>query len=107
MNCNKCLAKSWEILSIMQICISNRVIPKSWALEDGIIKGGSYNIDRGVGVRAISGEKTGFAYSDDILMLASNKRLKLRVVLASMAVNSLSKRYSGQQGISYTFLTTR
>ena len=39
---------------------------ESWVLEDGIIKDGSYNIERGVGVRAISGEKTGFAYSDDI-----------------------------------------
>lgn len=35
-------------------------------LEDSIIKDGSFNIDRGVGVRAISGEKTGFAYSDQI-----------------------------------------
>ena len=39
---------------------------ESWLLEDGIVKEGSYNIERGVGVRAISGEKTGFAYSDDI-----------------------------------------
>ncbi len=43
---------------------------ETWVLEDSIIKGGSYNIDRGVGVRAMSGEKTGFAYSDDILMPA-------------------------------------
>ena len=39
---------------------------ESWVLEDGIVKDGSYNIDQGVGVRAISGEKTGFAYSDEI-----------------------------------------
>lgn len=39
---------------------------ESWLLEDGVVKEGSYNIERGVGVRAISGEKTGFAYSDDI-----------------------------------------
>lgn len=39
---------------------------ESWMLEDGIIKDGSFNIDAGVGVRAVSGEKTGFAYSDDI-----------------------------------------
>jgi TldD protein len=39
---------------------------ESWVLEDGIIRDGSYNIERGVGVRAISGEKTGFAYSDEI-----------------------------------------
>lgn len=37
-----------------------------WALEDGIIKEGGFHIDRGVGVRAVSGEKTGFAYSDQI-----------------------------------------
>lgn len=39
---------------------------ESLVLEDGIIKNGSFNIDRGVGVRAISGEKTGFAYSDQL-----------------------------------------
>ncbi|WP_026971506.1 metalloprotease TldD [Aliagarivorans marinus] len=39
---------------------------ESWVLEDGIVKEGSYNIEQGVGVRAISGEQTGFAYSDDI-----------------------------------------
>ena len=39
---------------------------ESWSLEDGIVKEGSFNIEKGVGVRAISGEKTGFAYSDDI-----------------------------------------
>ena len=43
---------------------------EAWVLEDGIIKNGSYNIERGVGVRAISGEKTGFAYSDDINLTA-------------------------------------
>ncbi|MET0013599.1 MAG: metalloprotease TldD [Sedimenticola sp.] len=39
---------------------------ESWVLEEGIIREGSYNIEQGVGVRAISGEKTGFAYSDEI-----------------------------------------
>lgn len=43
---------------------------ESWVLEDGIVKDGSYNIDQGVGVRAISGEKTGFAYSDEISLHA-------------------------------------
>lgn len=43
---------------------------ESWGFEDGIIKDGNYNIDYGVGVRAISGEKTGFAYSDDIILPA-------------------------------------
>ncbi|MBP6122560.1 metalloprotease TldD [Providencia sp.] len=43
---------------------------ESWVLEDRIIKDGSYNIDQGVGVRAVSGEKTGFAYADQISLLA-------------------------------------
>jgi len=37
-----------------------------WSLEEGIVKTGSFSIDQGVGVRAVSGEKTAFAYSDDI-----------------------------------------
>ncbi|WJG09723.1 metalloprotease TldD [Aliiglaciecola sp. LCG003] len=49
---------------------------ESWVLEDGIIKDGSYNIERGVGVRAVSGEKTGFAYSDDINPEALTKAAK-------------------------------
>jgi predicted amidohydrolase len=39
---------------------------EAWSLEEGIVKSGSFDIEQGVGVRAISGEKTAFAYSDDI-----------------------------------------
>lgn len=39
---------------------------EDWSLEEGKVKSGSFNIDQGVGVRAVSGEKTAFAYSDDI-----------------------------------------
>jgi TldD protein len=39
---------------------------EGWSLEEGIVKSGSFAIDQGVGVRAVSGEKTAFAYSDDI-----------------------------------------
>ena len=39
---------------------------ESWGLEEGQVKSGSFSIDQGVGVRAVSGEKTAFAYSDDI-----------------------------------------
>ena len=41
---------------------------ESWAVEDGRLKEGSFNLDQGVGVRAVSGEKTGFAYSDELLL---------------------------------------
>ena len=43
---------------------------ESWNLEEGIVKTGSFSIDQGVGVRAVSGEKTAFAYSDDISLNA-------------------------------------
>lgn len=39
---------------------------EAWSMEDGIVKSGSHSIEQGVGVRAISGEKTGFAYSDEL-----------------------------------------
>ncbi|MHB1949004.1 MAG: metalloprotease TldD [Gammaproteobacteria bacterium] len=70
---------------------------ESWVLEDGIIKNGSYNMDRGVGVRAMSGEKTGFAYSDDIIMPALEQ--------AAQAARSISKQ-SGHQAIN-TYQWTR
>jgi TldD protein len=43
---------------------------ESWALEDGIVKDGAHSIDQGVGVRALAGEKTGFAYSDEVVLPA-------------------------------------
>ncbi len=43
---------------------------EAWSLEEGIVKSGSFNIEQGVGVRAICGEKTAFAYSDDISLAA-------------------------------------
>ncbi|NJD35112.1 MAG: metalloprotease TldD, partial [Betaproteobacteria bacterium] len=43
---------------------------EAWSLEEGIVKSGSFNIEQGVGVRALSGEKTAFAYSDDISLAA-------------------------------------
>ncbi len=47
-----------------------RSFHEAWVLEDKIIKNGSYNIDQGVGIRAVSGEKTGFAYADQISLTA-------------------------------------
>ncbi|MBV1906775.1 MAG: metalloprotease TldD [Pseudomonadales bacterium] len=41
-----------------------------WSLEDGIVRDAGFSTDRGVGVRAVSGEKTGFAYADDIMLPA-------------------------------------
>jgi len=46
---------------------------ETWSLEEGRVKAGSHNIDQGVGVRAVSGDKTGFAYSDEITQPALEK----------------------------------
>ena len=43
---------------------------ESWAMEDGKIKEGAFSLDKGVGVRVVSGDKTGFAYSDDLSLSA-------------------------------------
>ncbi|HUX92078.1 MAG TPA: metalloprotease TldD [Gallionellaceae bacterium] len=54
---------------------------ESWSLEEGIVKSGSFSIDQGVGVRAVSGEKTAFAYSDDISLAAlENAALATRAI---------------------------
>ena len=56
---------------------------ESWVMEEGIIKEGSHNIQQGMGVRAISGEKTGFAYSDEILLSALTSAAKAARAIAS------------------------
>ena len=62
---------------------------ESWSLEEGIVKSGSFSIDQGVGVRAVSGEKTAFAYSDDIS-------------LAALESAALATRAIGRQGGAQT-----
>ncbi len=60
---------------------------EGWTVEDGIVKDGSHSIEQGVGVRAISGEKTGFAYSDDINSEA--------LITAARSARAISKGASG------------
>lgn len=55
---------------------------ESYSLEDGIVKDGSHNIDHGVGVRAISGDQTGFAYSDDIILPALTQAAEASCMIA-------------------------
>lgn len=69
---------------------------ESWMLEDGIVKEGSYNIERGVGVRAISGEKTGFAYSDDISPIALQKAADAAMGIANAGVSGKIKVFNRQ-----------
>jgi TldD protein len=63
-------------------------VSETWVLEDGIVKEGSFNLDQGVGVRAQSGEKTGFAYSNAITPEALSQ--------AARAARSISR--AGQEG---------
>ena len=62
---------------------------ESWSLEDGIVKEGSFSVDQGVGVRAVSGDKTGFAYSDELIVPA--------LMSAADAASAISRQ--GQAGI--------
>lgn len=61
---------------------------ESWSLEDGIIKEGTYSLDQGVGVRAMSGAKTGLAYSEELILPA--------LMQASEAAGAIARR--GDQG---------
>ncbi|HQO17171.1 MAG TPA: metalloprotease TldD, partial [Methylotenera sp.] len=57
---------------------------ESWSLEEGQVKSGNFSIDQGVGVRAVSGEKTAFAYSDDITFDALQAAAKATKSIASL-----------------------
>jgi TldD protein len=60
---------------------------EGWSLEEGIVKSGSFSIDQGVGVRAISGEKTAFAYSDEISLPALEDAARATRAIASSGGN--------------------
>ena len=64
---------------------------ESWGLEEGIVKTGSFAIEQGVGVRAISGEKTAFAYSDTLSADA--------LLLSARAVRSIARQGAGRQKV--------
>ena len=71
---------------------------ESWSLEEGQVKSAAFNIDQGVGVRAVSGEKTAFAYSDDIshqALLAASQAT--RAIAASGASHRQQVAVSGQR----------
>jgi TldD protein len=70
---------------------------ESWGLEEGQVKSGNFSIDQGVGVRAVSGEKTAFAYSDDISLEALQK--------AAIATKSIAA--SGNEQTTKSIITSR
>jgi TldD protein len=70
---------------------------ESWVLEDGIVKEGSHNIEQGAGIRVISGEKTGFAYSDELQLSA--------LLEAAKAARAIA-RGGGERRVQVTGLPT-
>ncbi len=64
---------------------------ESWSLEEGIVKSGSFNIEQGVGVRAIAGEKTAFAYSDEISFDALQDAARATRAIAAAGQNRRTK----------------
>ena len=60
---------------------------EAWSLEDRIVKDASYNINQGVGIRAIKGDKSGFAYSDEIVLPALLESCKAARAIARGAQN--------------------
>ncbi|MFK7956068.1 MAG: metalloprotease TldD [Lysobacterales bacterium] len=69
---------------------------ESWVLEDGIVKEGHHNIEQGAGARAMAGEKTGFAYSDELVLPALTR--------ASEAARAIAK--GGRNGIASAWQKT-
>ena len=64
---------------------------EGWSLEEGIVKTGSFSIDQGVGVRAVSGEKTAFAYSDSLSESA--------LMSSARAVRTIARQGAGRRRI--------
>src|SRR3984957_13851177 len=71
---------------------------ESWSLEDGIVKDGSASIEQGVGVRALAGEKTGFAYSDEIVLPALEEASRAARAIAVQGGERRVKAWSPQAG---------
>ena len=74
---------------------------ENWVLEDGIIKDGGYHIEQGVGVRACSGEKTGFAYSDDLILPALNEATKAARAISRQGGNGVVHAWKQTQSPQY------
>src|SRR3954465_5501972 len=71
---------------------------ESWSLEDGIVKDGSHSIEQGVGVRALAGEKTGFAYSDEIILPALTEASQAARAIARSGANTSVQAWRAAAG---------
>ncbi|HTW38210.1 MAG TPA: metalloprotease TldD [Steroidobacteraceae bacterium] len=71
---------------------------ESWALEDSIVKEGSAAIEQGVGVRALAGEKTGFAYSDEIILPALEEASRAARAIATRGADRSIQAWHARAG---------
>ena len=71
---------------------------ESWSLEDGIVKDGSHSIEQGVGVRALAGDKTGFAYSDEIVLPALTEASHAARAIARSGANTSLQAWHASTG---------
>ena len=71
---------------------------EGWSLEEGIVKSGSFSIDQGVGVRAVSGDKTAFAYSDEISLEAIRDAAGATRAIARQGGNGTAAAVRHQRG---------
>ncbi len=71
---------------------------ESWSLEDGIVKEASHSIEQGVGVRAIAGEKTGFAYSDEIVPVALMQASEAAAAIARQGQTRQVRAWQSREG---------
>jgi len=69
-------------------------LEESWILEDGIVKEGGFSIDRGFGLRVMSGEKTGFAYADQIALPSILEAAKSARSIVNSGGNAIIKSHS-------------
>ncbi|MCI0401324.1 MAG: metalloprotease TldD [Gammaproteobacteria bacterium] len=72
---------------------------EGWVLEDGIVKEGAHGIDQGVGVRAISGEKTALAYSDEIVLPALTHAAQAARAIATSGGQGKLKAWQKEKGL--------
>jgi TldD protein len=77
---------------------------ESWGLEEGQVKSGSFSIDQGVGVRAVSGEKTAFAYSDDINLPALQQAAEATRAIAEQGGNGQAGSVVARPGHTQLYL---
>ncbi len=75
---------------------------ESWSLEEGIVKTGSFSIDQGVGVRAVSGDKTAFSYSDDISERALLEAAEATRTIARQGAGRVKVAHGVQRGSART-----